>query len=554
MGKDDGMMTRDRKRHLHGEMDFTVNLFESLTGYAVIVADFDGNILAYNEGARRMYGYATEEVVGKQRLEMFFPENFIRAGKLHELIKRLMADGGLFFEGEKVRKNGDVFPAQISFAITRDRKRRMAGFVEIVQDLTDRKRAEAALRRHGLLEAINRIFKAALVRGTSEELARTCLAAAVELTGSRYGFIGELTGEGLFDITAISGAGRDACGMPADEAAKRVDTMGTRGIWRGVLERGESLVANSPAFHPDSTGTPEGHPPVASLLCVALKQSDRTIGLIALAGKEPGFGLADREAVETLSMAFVEALNRLRIEERLKKTLKELERSNAELKQFAHVASHDLQEPLRMVSSYMQLLEKRFGGGLEDDAKEFFGYAVEGAQRMKQLIDDLLVLSTIDTRGRELKAVDSESVARKAAGDLRMAVCDAGAEVTIAPLPVIMADESQLYMLFLHLLDNAIKFRGEDSLHINIGSKLDGDEHVFSVRDNGIGIEPEYHERIFVIFQRLHARQKYPGSGIGLALCRKIVERHGGRIWVESTPGEGSTFYFTIPVRRREET
>lgn len=206
-----------------------------------------------------------------------------------------------------------------------------------------------------------------------------------------------------------------------------------------------------------------------------------------------------------------------------------------------------------MVSSYMQLLEKRYGDSLDLDAREFFGFAVEGAKRMKRLIDDLLELSRVDTRGRPFTAIDARSVANQVAGDLRLVIGETGARVTIGPLPTVMADETQLYMIFLHLLDNAIKFRGEESPSVDISSRIEGEEYVFSTRDNGLGIEPQYCERIFVIFQRLHPRDRYSGSGIGLALCRKIVERHNGRIWVESKPGEGSTFCFTLPVKQEKD-
>ena len=227
----------------------------------------------------------------------------------------------------------------------------------------------------------------------------------------------------------------------------------------------------------------------------------------------------------------------------------ELARSNAELQQFAYVASHDLQEPLRMVASYVQLLARRYKGKLDSDADDFIGFAVDGATRMQQLIQDLLAYSRVQTRGRPFEPVDCEVVLSEVTTDLQLALGESGALLTHEPLPQVMADASQLRQLFQNLISNAIKFRGEEPPVIKLSARRLDEEWLFSVQDNGIGIDPEFYERIFVIFQRLNARHEYPGTGIGLSVSKKIVERHGGRIWVESEPGNGTTFNFTIPVR-----
>lgn len=244
-----------------------------------------------------------------------------------------------------------------------------------------------------------------------------------------------------------------------------------------------------------------------------------------------------------------EITDRKKAEERLKQTITELERSNKELEQFAYMASHDLQEPLRMVTSYVQLLEQRYKDKLDSDANEFIAYAVDGAGRMQSMINDLLDYSRVGTTGNTFEKTDFASALSQAIINLHGAIEESGAVITKKNLPTIKADESQFIQLFQNLIDNATKFRGKEPPRIHVTSRKKKKEWLFSVQDNGIGIDSQYAERIFVIFQRLHNREKYSGTGIGLAICKRIAERHGGRIWVESEPEKGSTFFFTIPKK-----
>ena len=243
---------------------------------------------------------------------------------------------------------------------------------------------------------------------------------------------------------------------------------------------------------------------------------------------------------------------RKRAEEALKEKTEELARSNKDLEQFAYVASHDLQEPLRMVTSYVQLLAQRYKGRLDSDADDFIRFAADGAVRMSKLINDLLVYSRAGTQEMELKPTDCETVLNHSLDNLKVAIEENGAVVTHDPLPTVMADHSRLGQLFQNLIGNAIKFRRNEQPRVHISASRNGSGWTFSVCDNGIGIAPEYAQRIFVVFQRLHSREEYPGTGIGLAICQKIVERHGGHIWVESEPRKGATFYFTLRATKTD--
>lgn len=239
---------------------------------------------------------------------------------------------------------------------------------------------------------------------------------------------------------------------------------------------------------------------------------------------------------------------RKQVEETLQRTTEELARSNKELQQFASVASHDLQEPLRTVSGFVQLLQKKYESQLDAEAKTFIEYAVDGTKRMETLIRDLLVYARVGTRGREPSPTDASAALRQALGNLHQSIQEARAEITQGELPTVRADPSQLAQLFQNLIGNAMKFRSEAPPKIHVDARRDGDCWQFSVSDNGIGIDAKFQEHIFEIFRRLHTQKQYAGTGIGLAICKKIVDGYGGRIWMESEPGQGVTFYFTFPI------
>ena len=278
------------------------------------------------------------------------------------------------------------------------------------------------------------------------------------------------------------------------------------------------------------------------------------------AGKPVGLATTERDITEHKRV--VEEVHKLNVEleqrvaertDELTLYAQRLVRSNAELKEFAYGVSHDLQEPLRMVTSYVQLLEKRYKGKLDPNADEFISYVVEGTIRMKQLLQALSDYSRVGTRSNPMQTVESEKVLEAVLKNLKIVLEETNGTITQGPLPIIIADEMQMLQIFQNLIGNALKFHGPQPPLIHVSAKQEGKNWIFSVQDNGIGIDPLYFEKIFIIFQRLHRRDEYPGTGIGLAVVRKIVERHGGRIWVESELDKGTTFYFTIPLDHVKE-
>lgn len=387
-------------------------------------------------------------------------------------------------------------------------------------DVAERIRVAADLQA---LDALWEKSHAALQHGDTE----------LGLSGINSPAIRELFTAVQPDFTAMAEAARalverSATRSASTDPAAAVDVILTRE--RTFLRGMEAIVFqyDREASFPDRTGSRLQMALLLSVLGVLLVQ-----GILVL---RPALANI-HQGISQLELA----------KQALQHKSEELARSNAELEQFAYVASHDLQEPLRMVASYTQLLARRYQGKLDRDADEFIGFAVDGATRMQTLIRDLLSYSRVMTQGRSLQPVDTRRAFDAARENLHKAIEESGVNLSVGALPVIHADATQMTQLFQNLLGNALKYRNEQAPRIHVDAKPDEKSWLFSVQDNGIGIEPQYFERIFQMFQRLHTREKYSGTGIGLAICRRIVERHGGRIWVESEAGRGSTFLFAIP-------
>ena len=371
---------------------------------------------------------------------------------------------------------------------------------------------------------------------------------AVELGRSRLGF--DRLGLWFLDEDPqfmVGSFGTDESGQLRDERETRLPI---------ALEHANAMILTGQApivFEPD-TPLRDGKGAVVGQGWEAITtiwDGNRVIGSISADNLLRGQPIANYqlELLKLYGATLGHLCTRKRAEEALAHKAQELSRSNADLEHFAYIASHDLQEPLRMVTSYLQLLDRRYQDRLDADAREFIAYAVDGATRMQALINALLSYSRVGTRGKPLEPTECAVILDRALANLKVTIEESDAAVTHDPLPTVMADDVQLTQVFQNLISNAIKFHGGRRPEVHIGAQHGDGEWLFSVRDNGIGIDPQHYERIFVIFQRLHTREEYPGTGIGLAICKKIVERHGGRIWVESQPGAGSTFHFTITDR-----
>ena len=311
---------------------------------------------------------------------------------------------------------------------------------------------------------------------------------------------------------------------------------------------GQPVVVDDYTIHPDSvaSGISQG---VRSAVVLPVKGSEGIVGVLDVVSREIGYFTPERVRFLTaVGSGLGLLLENARLYETLEQHAEELARSNTELEQFAYVASHDLQEPLRMVTSYVEILADEYQDKLDENADRYIGYAVDGAKRMKALIDDLLAYSRLSSGGTKFEDADCNYVVDRVVEALKAAITETGAAVNCGSLPSVKGDGIQLHQLFQNLISNGIKFRSSEAPRIDISAAREGEHWLFAVKDNGIGIAPRHHEQIFQMFQRLHHRGQYPGTGVGLAVSAKIVQRHGGAIWVDSDEGKGTTVYFTIPA------
>ena len=539
----------DSEKHLRMVTDNMVDM--------VSQTDMHGIIQYVSPSGKMLLGYEPEELIGTSIFDYVHFDNLDEVKSTVEVSFIEMRPERM--EVRFKHADGHYIWLEIVGNIFFDEKNRVKGAVFGSRDISERKKAENQIKlQYSVLNGINKIFRESLTSETEEEVADVGIRVAEQLIGSEMGFIAEINDDGRLGNIIMSSSAGKLYETHRSKIHKSITSMKINSYLKMAIKEEEPLIINDLDY--DKNRLPEGHPLVNSFLCVPLKQGDKVIGLIVLANKKRNYSLEDIEIIESLSVAVIEALTGFKSKNKLKKyknrleeTIGDLKRSNEELQRFAYVASHDLQEPLRTIASFTQLLERRYKGKFDSDADEFMDYIVEAALRMKEQIKGLLEYSRISTKENEFKRVNSEFILNQAIDNLQFSIKENNAKVTYNSLPFVMCDAGQLQRIFQNLISNAIKFKKEmmpPEIHISAKKDDKTREHVFSVLDNGIGIEKQYMERIFVIFQRLHTMDEYHGTGIGLSIVKRIIERHGGRIWVESELGKGSVFYFTIPYSK----
>jgi PAS domain S-box-containing protein len=510
----------------------------------IYVADDEDRFTMVNQAYAEMTGYSREELLGAPTSMVVEPETTEAAGR----IQRELADGErrtARLEADVHTADGGTFRAEATLAVlpSDDSRHERIGVVRDVADRVERERElEMRVRQQ---QVVTELGRRALEDPDLDELFDDAVEAVADTLDNDYCKVLELLPEGEELLL------RSGCGWKGGYVGEA--TVGTE----VESQAGYTLASREPVVVDDLATEERFQGPdllvehgVTSGISTIIGPFHDPWGILGThdtAYRE--FSRHDVNFVQAVANILTNAIERNQYERRLTDTIEELKESNDRLEQFAYIASHDLQEPLRMVSNYLQLLEDRYRDELDDDAEEFIDFAVEGADRMREMIDDLLTYSRIERHGDPLEPVDAESVVDRVLENLQFRTEEVDAEIAVGSLPTVVGDERLLEQLFQNLVSNALKYRGEGPPHIEIDAARHGDgKWLFRVADDGIGIEPEYTDRIFEVFKRLHTHREYPGTGIGLTLCKRIADRHDGEIWVESTPGEGSTFYVTLPA------
>ncbi|MTK63565.1 MAG: PAS domain S-box protein, partial [Methanobacterium sp.] len=381
----------------------------------------------------------------------------------------------------------------------------------IYQDVTEIKSAEQEiLTGKNVIEAINNVFQESLTAESEKEVVMKCLEVAEDLTGSEFGFLGEINKKGRLDDRTLSPPAWSKC--ETENAIELLKDMEIVSYWGRTIKESKSQIVNDPNSDPDKRGLPKGHPPINNFMGVPLKKGAKTIGMIALANKNGNYTNQDKKNIETLSVAFVEVLMRKKAELEIISNMKRLAQSNKELEQFAYITSHDLREPLRMITSFLQLLQRRYEDQLDKDANEFIEFAVDGAKRLDNMTNDLLSYSRITSEKRKVKLVNFEEVLKEALQNLKIPIEETKAVITHEPLPTIKGNAKLKVQLFQNIIGNALKYRSEKTPEIHISAKKKNDHYIFSIKDNGIGMSKDHLKKIFTIFQRLHTQDEYEGT------------------------------------------
>ncbi len=471
-------------------------VFDSVQDYSILTLDPLGHITSWNAGAERIKGYKASEIIGKH-FSLFYSDDAIRTGLPQRELEAATQNGRFEEVNWHVRKDGSKFWANVVLTALRQDDGELIGFSRITRDLTERRRLE------GRFQATVESAPMAIVMTNSQGAIVLVNAETEKLFGySRDDIMGQMV-----DIL-----------VPERFRKKHPEHRGGYMSNPGPRRMGEGR---------DLYGRRKNG-----------SEFPVEIGLNPINTEEGLFVLS----------VITDISQRKKQEVELKKLIERLDESNRELERFAYVVSHDLQEPLRKVASCCQALAEDYGNKLDADAKEWISFAVDGATRMRQMISDLLEFSRISTHGDAVKPTDAHEACQRALDNLEDSIEERKAEIICRRLPAVLADSTQLVQVFQNLIGNSLKYCEKERPMIEIGTERQGPFWKFYVKDNGIGIAPEFHDRIFQLFQRLHRKEDYAGTGIGLSICKKVVERLGGQLWVESQVGQGSTFLFTIPA------
>lgn len=506
------------------------------------VLEKDGSLQRWNESLTETMGYSNAEITSMNAVDFVDDDDQER---IADAIVDGFETGSLQLETELITKRDERIPYEFAATTleTPDGKEVLAG---IGRDISERKERERELeRRASQQRVIADLGQLALETDNLDELMDEAARQVADVLDNEYCKVLDLDNEseklllrqgvgwqkGVVGEATISAVEADsqAAYTLANDHPIIVENLETETRFSGP-----SLLTNHD---------------VRSGISTIIGPIDEPWGILGTHDTDrKTFSDEDVNFVQSVANVLAEAIERQQYQENLERLVNDLETSNERLEQFAYATSHDLQEPLRMVSSYLQLLESRYSEELDEDAEEFIAFAVDGADRMRAMIEGLLQYSRVETRGDPLEPVELENVLADTRENLQVKIEEHDAEITAEALPRVEGDKEQLQQVFQNLLSNAIEYSGEEPPQIHVAAKRNGTKWEVSVTDNGIGINPDDQERIFEVFQRLHSREEHPGTGIGLALCERIIERHGGEIRVESTSGEGSTFSFTLPA------
>ncbi|WP_332897150.1 PAS domain S-box protein [Haladaptatus sp. CMSO5] len=517
-------------------------IFETIQD-GVYSVDEDNRFTMVNDAYAEMIEYSPEELIGAHSSTVVDAETTAAAQEIKQNLERGEAETAKL-EADVHTASGRTIRAEATFALLPadgDSYER----VGVVRDISDRVARERTLQSYARQQrAVSELGQLALENPDLDDLFTHAAQLVVDVLDTDYCKVLELDAAAERLLVRHGVGWRD--GVVGSVSVSSVEPESQASY---TLLSGEPVVVtdlpNDTRFSGPHLLTSHGVTSGVSTIIGSLESPWGILGAHDTA--QQSFTEEDVSFVQSVANILAEAIERHRYQDELEALIEELKESNERLEQFAYIASHDLQEPLRMVSNYLQLIERRYSDTLDEDAREFIEFAVDGAERMRAMINDLLRYSRVDTETEPFEPTASEAVVERVLSNLQMQIEQTGIEVTVESLPTVIADRNQLEQVFQNLLSNAIKYRSDEAPRVEIDVTERETDWLFAISDNGIGIAADRQERIFEVFRRLHSREEYPGTGIGLALCRKIVERHDGRIWVESTPGEGSTFYFTLP-------